>query len=117
MLGHVPLEEELVFSKKSNIPPKYTSDAAQICDWSVIFKKQAGCDFAFPKGKQLSPIEQYKHLKGIALEHPKELPCELDTTQMEAIENFLENRVSIIQVIIIVCVRDSGCPSVWENII
>ena len=92
----MPLKDELVLAKQSDNPPKYTSDKEQECDWTIIFKKQDGYNFAFPEGQQLSPIEQYKHLEKNNTSH-----CELDKTQMLAIGNFLENKVSIIQVTLI----------------
>jgi hypothetical protein len=90
----MPLVDELVFAKKSD-PPKYTHDKEQKCDWSIIFKKPSGYDFTFPQGQKLSPIEQFKHLQ----ETMGTSQSLLDETQMLAIKNFLENRVSLIQVI------------------
>ena len=93
LLGNMPLVNELVFAKKSD-PPSYTRDENKRCDWSIIFKKQAGCDFTFPKDRKLSPVEQFKYLK----ENIDASESLLDKTQLEAIANFLENRVSLIQV-------------------
>jgi hypothetical protein len=94
----MPLVDELVFAKKSH-PPEYTCDKEQKCDWGIIFDKPTGGDFTYPRDQKLSPIEQYKYLQE-TLEKSRRL---LDDTQMLAIENFLENRVSIIQVIVDVC--------------
>jgi hypothetical protein len=91
----MPFERELVYAKESS-PPKYTEDNEQKCDWSIIFDQPQGCEFSFPKDQKLSPIEQFKHLQE-TLESSKRL---LDETQMMAIENFLKNRVSLIQVIL-----------------
>ena len=88
----MPLVDELVFAKKSD-PPSYTQDENKTCDWSIIFKKPTGCDFTFPKDRKLSPVEQFKHLK-----ENIDLESLLDKTQLEAIANFLEHRVSLIQV-------------------
>lgn len=89
----MPLVDELVFAKKSKAP-SYTHDKNKKCDWSIIFKKPAGCDFAFPKDQELSPAEQFEHLK----KNMNVSESLLDETQLEAIANFLENRVSLIQV-------------------
>ena len=89
----MPLVDELVFARKSKAP-SYTHDKNKKCDWSIIFKKSAGCDFAFPKDQELSPAEQFKHLK----KNMNASESLLDETQLEAIANFLENRVSLIQV-------------------
>ncbi|CAB4002292.1 Hypothetical predicted protein, partial [Paramuricea clavata] len=88
----MPLVDELVFAKKSD-PPKYTHDKEQKCDWSIIFEKPNGYDFTFPQGQKLSPIEQFKYLQ----ETMGTSQSLLDETQMLAIKNFLENRVSLIQ--------------------
>ena len=88
----MPLVDELVFAKES-LSPSYTHDEEQKCDWSIIFDKPAGYDFTFPEDRKLSPIEQYKYLK-----ETTELSPLLDETQRLAVENFLQNRVSIIQV-------------------
>ena len=90
----MPLVDELVFAKKAD-PPKYTHDKEQKCDWSIIFEKPSGYDFTFPQGQKLSPIEQFNHLQ----ETMGTSQSLLDETQMLAIKNFLENRVSLIQVI------------------
>ncbi len=95
LLGNMPLVDELVFAKKSD-PPNYTHCKKQKCDWGIIFKKPTGCDFTFPKDEELNPLEQFKHLQK-SMETSQSL---LDETQMKAIENFLENRVSLIQVIV-----------------
>ena len=90
--GKMPFENELVFAKKSS-PPEYTHCKGQKCDWSVIFKRESEGDFAFPEDQELTPIEQFKHLqKTIGSSQ-----CILDETQMSAVQNFLENRVSLIQ--------------------
>ena len=91
----MPLVDELVFAKKSD-PPKYTHCKKRKCDWSIIFEKPTGYDFTFPKDEELNPLEQFKHLQK-SMETSQSL---LDETQMKAIENFLENRVSLIQVIV-----------------
>ena len=85
----MPLVDELVFARESH-SPSYTHDKEQKCDWSIIFDK---FDFTFPEDRKLSPIEQYKFLK-----EATELSPLLDETQRLAVENFLQNRVSIIQV-------------------
>ena len=93
ILGNMPLIDELVLAKKTD-PPTYTQDKNKKCDWSIIFQKSPGYDFTFPKDEQLSPVEQFKHLR-------KTLGASesfLDETQLKAVENFLENRVSLIQV-------------------
>ncbi|CAB3986193.1 Hypothetical predicted protein [Paramuricea clavata] len=91
--GNMPLVDELVFAKKSD-PPIYTHDMEQKCDWSIIFKKTTMCDFPFPNDRQLSPIEQFKYLQQETSGTSQSI---LDETQMLGIENFLENRVSLIQ--------------------
>ena len=88
----MPFVDELVFAKKSHLP-NYTRDKELKCDWSIIFDKSPGYDFTFPEDQKLSPIEQYKYLKETA-----ELSPLLDETQQLAVQNFLQNRVSIIQV-------------------
>ena len=93
----MPFERELVYAEESS-PPKYTEDKEQKCDWSIIFDQPQGREFSFPKDQKLSPIEQFKHLQEtLDQESSKRL---LDETQMMAIENFLKNRVSLIQVIL-----------------
>jgi hypothetical protein len=87
----MPLVKELVHAEKSD-PPIYTRDKKKKCDWGIIFEKPTGCDFTFPP--QLSPIEQYEYLQE-TVETSRRL---LDETQMLAIENYLKNRVSLIQV-------------------
>ena len=93
-IGNMPLVDELVFAKKSD-PPVYTHDKKQKCDWSIIFKKPIVYDFASPNDRQLSPIEQFKYLQQETSGKSQSI---LDETQMLGIENFLENRVSLIQV-------------------
>ena len=89
----MPFVDELIFAKESQ-SPIYTDDKELNCDWGIIFEKPAECKFTFPKDKKLSPIEQFKYLQE-TVEPSRQL---LDETQMKAIENFLQHRVSIIQV-------------------
>ena len=89
----MPLVDELVFTETSD-PPSYTHDESTKCNWSIILKNTPGYDFAFPKDQKLSPAEQFRHLR----ENIDESEILLDKTQLDAIGNFLENRVSLIQV-------------------
>ena len=89
----MPLVDELVSTETSD-PPSYTHDKNTKCDWNIILKKTPGYDFAFPKDEKLSPVEQFRHLR----ENIDESESLLDKTQLDAIANFLENRVSLIQV-------------------
>jgi hypothetical protein len=91
----MPLVDELVFVKESH-PPKYTNDKGQKCDWGIIFDKPSECEFTLPQDQELTPIEQFQYLQE-NVEKSKRL---LDETQMAGIENFLKNRVSLIQVIV-----------------
>ncbi|CAB4026416.1 Hypothetical predicted protein, partial [Paramuricea clavata] len=91
--GNMPLKDEVVFARKSD-PPLYTHDKEQKCDWSIIFKTPTVPNLAFPNDRQLSPIEQFKYLQQETSGTSESI---LDETQMLAIENFLENRVSLIQ--------------------
>ncbi|XP_028399862.1 NFX1-type zinc finger-containing protein 1-like [Dendronephthya gigantea] len=87
--GNVPLVRELVFANTPS-PPEYTQDKEQKCDWSIIFKKPPKNGFSFSKQEQLSPIEQFRHLK-------ESTESVLDETQMIAVEDFLKYKVSLIQ--------------------
>ena len=102
----MPLVDELVFTSKSH-SPEYTHDRAQKCDWSIIFNEPIRCEL---ENKKLSPVEQYKYFQE-KLEKSKRL---LDETQMLGIENFLQNRVSLIQVgIDFLLYDDQG--SIWVS--
>ena len=57
---------------------------------SIIFEKQTGCQFHVPEEKG-SPVDAFKFLK-------ENVKSKLDETQLNAIQKFLENRVTLIQV-------------------
>ena len=72
-------------------PPEYTIEKFKKClDWSIIFEKPPGYEFHIPEDK-VSPVDAFKFLK-------EKVKSKLDETQLNAIQQFLENRVTLIQV-------------------
>ena len=77
-------------TKKSSAPDYTMGDTD---DWSIIFEKSETCTFKFPR-ESMSCHEQFKFLR--------EKGCKtlLDDSQLSGIENFLTNKVSLIQVFV-----------------